>query len=37
MGGPTREFFRLVRYGMEKYLEKTGCFKHNYTACQVKN
>ena len=35
MGGPTREFFRLVRYEMVKYVEKTGCFKHNLTAYQV--
>ena len=35
MGGPTREFFRLIRRGMGKYLEQTGSFKHDSMAYQV--
>lgn len=34
-GGPTREFFRLLKLGMNKYLEPTGCFKHDLIAFQV--
>ena len=35
-GGLTREFFRLVSYSMSsKYMESTGCFRHNAIAYQV--
>ena len=34
-GGLTREFFRLVGYHATKYLEPSGCFKHNSVALQV--
>ncbi len=35
VGGPTREFFRLIRNDMKKYVHETGCFKHNSVAYQV--
>ena len=34
-GGLTREFFTLVGRHLEKYIESTGCFKHNSLALQV--
>ncbi len=34
-GGLTREFFTLLARHFEKYLEPTGCFKHNSFALQV--
>ena len=35
-GGLTREFFRLICYSMKsKYMEPTGCFRHNAVAYQV--
>lgn len=35
-GGLTREFFRLLSYHASlKYMEPTGCFKHNSLALQV--
>lgn len=35
-GGLTREFFRLVAYHTSsRYMENTGCFKHNSVALQV--
>ena len=35
-GGLTREFFRLVAYyTSSRYMENTGCFKHNSVALQV--
>ena len=35
-GGLTREFFRLICYSIRnRYLESTGCFRHNATAYQV--
>ena len=35
-GGLTREFFRLIQYSiMAKYMEDTGCFRHNAVAYQV--
>ena len=36
-GGLTWEFFRLVGYGVSsKYLELTGCFRHDAVAYQVR-
>ena len=35
-GGLTREFFRLISYSMNsRYMEATGCFRHNAVAYQV--
>ena len=35
-GGVTQEFFRLIGYHTAtKYMESTGCFKHNSLALQV--
>lgn len=34
-GGLIREFFKLLKPDMNKYLEETGCFKHNSVAYQV--
>ena len=34
-GGLSREFFRLVAAHSSKYLEATGCFKHNSLALKV--
>ena len=35
-GGLTREFFRLIQYSIKsKYMEDTGCFRHNAVAYQV--
>lgn len=35
-GGLTREFFRLICYAIgSRYLESTGCFRHDATAYQV--
>ncbi len=35
MGGPTREFFRLLRHGMKSYIDETGCFKLNSSLFDV--
>ena len=34
-GGLTREFFTLMARYFAKYIEPTGCFKHNSLALQV--
>lgn len=34
-GGLTREFFTLVTRHCSRYMESTGCFKHNSLALQV--
>lgn len=35
-GGLTREFFRIICDSIRsRYLESTGCFRHNATAYQV--
>ncbi len=35
IGGPTREFFRLCKLNMSKYLNETGCFIHDAVSFQV--
>ena len=35
IGGLTREFFRLVKYDLSKYVESTGCFRHDSLVFQV--
>ena len=34
-GGLTREFFSLMARHFTKYIEQTGCFKHNSLALHV--
>ena len=34
-GGLTREFFRLIACHVSKYIEASGCFKHDSVALQV--